>query len=113
MLGRTSCYQRGSDIEIQCDIRNLSSENVMLDKIRLLGAMRELDYYMKPSEVREFIIYRGPRPHDMSQHYAELAYKSENEQYWQAIHMIQYHQLDDRTFDIAEFKQQMPIRRLR
>lgn len=112
VLARTSCYTRGSDIEIQCDIRNQSSENVMLDKIRMLGNMVELDHFMKPGEAREFVIYRGPQPRDTSQHYAELTYRSDSGQYWQAVHMIVYHQESNGSFMVSEFKQQMPIRQL-
>lgn len=107
----TECHNNGDTMTVRAEIRNESSELVVeLDKIRLLGAVRELDTRLRPGEAREFILYSGRRPNNRSYGVAELNYKDLLGDYFQARCAVEFRAEPDNTFSIQRVKVAGPIK---
>jgi len=108
---RVTSHLNGPKLQVYGWIKNEWPEEIMLDKIRLLNAKRELDSFLRGGEEREFLLYDGPRP---SQQYfeAELDYKTQKEgDYFRAIHDVGFEYHDgDKTFSVDELRLHYPIR---
>lgn len=104
-------HVHGRDMEIYCLIHNKWPEEVMLDKIRLLGTTHELDTYLPAGGERDFLVYKGPKLQKES-YEAQLDYKTRREgDYFQAIHDVKcaYH-ADDKTYSVTDMRLRLPIR---
>lgn len=104
-------HMDGDHLQVYGEIKNEWPEEVMLDKIRLLNTVRELDAYLGGSEVREFLLYDGPTP--ARQYYeAELDYKTRKEgDYFRAIHDVGFeYNGTTKTYSVDELRLRQPIR---
>jgi hypothetical protein len=101
----------GDHLQVYGEIKNEWSEAIVLDKIRLMNMVRELDYDLQPGQEREFLLYDGPRP--TQQFYeAQLDYKTKNEgDYFQAIHDVGFeYDGNSKTYSVDELRLRRPIR---
>ena len=108
---RVDSRHEGERLKIYGWIKNQWPEQIMLDKIRIMGMKRELDTYLNGNEERQFLLYDGPRPKTQV-HEAELDYKTQNEgDYFQAIHDVgfEYHE-KDASYSVDELRLRRPIR---
>jgi len=108
---RVDSRHEGDRLKIYGWIKNQWGEQIMLDKIRIMGMKRELDTYLRGGEEKEFLLYDGPRPKQQV-HEAELDYKTQNEgDYFQAIHDVgfDYH-AEDGTYSVDDLRLRRPIR---
>ena len=110
-IRRVSTHLDGDTVRIYCHIQNTWPQEIMLDKIRLLGTMRELDTYLRGGEEREFLVYKGPKL-TQEVHEAQLDYKTVQEgDYFRAMHdaRFTYHP-GDKSYTLDELRLHMPIR---
>jgi len=101
----------GNNIQIYCHIQNKWEQELMLDKIRLLGTKRELDTFLRAGEDREFLVYKGPKlQHEY--HHAELDYKTVREgDYFRSVYNVSFtYNSMDKTYTINEMHLEHPIR---
>lgn len=101
----------GSKMEVYAQIVNEWHDEIMLDKITIGGAVRELDSSLRAGEEREFLIYSGPKLQNEC-HEAQLDYKTQNEgDYFQAIHDVKCtYDGSDKTYGLDEMRLRRPIR---
>jgi hypothetical protein len=97
-------------LEVNVDVRNESAVTVRLDKIQLLGTTHDLDYDLRPGEVREVPVYSGPPVRDESNHYAEIQYRTESGDYFAAQHEVRYRREGDGLLHISECRLVTPIK---
>jgi hypothetical protein len=100
----------GNTAQVYGWIENTWSEEIMLDKIRMFGATRELDSFLRPGESREFLVYSGPK---IQREYPEalLDYKTKNEgDYFEAVHDVTFSYQPDKTYNVSEVRLRKPIR---
>jgi hypothetical protein len=110
-IEHTEVHTNGDRMEVRCHIRNESSEQeIELDKIRVIGMVRELDTRLRPKEVRELIVYSGKRPNNRSYGVAELNYKDLLGDYFQARCAVEFKPEPDNTFSIQRIKVTGPIK---
>jgi hypothetical protein len=104
-------HENGNDMEVYCAIENTWPEEVMLDKIRILGATREIDDFLRGREEREFLVYRGPKPKQQN-YEVQLDYKTRREgDYFRAVHDVRFLYHDsDKTYTINDIRLRLPIR---
>ena len=110
-IKRTTTRIQGSNMQVYCHIKNTWPEEIMLDKIVLLGTTHELDDYLSGGDENEFLVYSGPRP--QKQYYeAQLHYKTRQEgDYFEAIHdMTSTYHSEDKTYTISDIRLRRPIR---
>ncbi len=96
-IERTEYHNNGSNMTVRCEIRNDSSLDIELDKIRIAGMTRELDTRLRPYESREFIVYSGKRPNNRSYGVAELNYKDLIGDYFHARCAVEFKPEPDKT----------------
>jgi hypothetical protein len=101
----------GDRMEVRCHIRNESSEHdIELDKIRVLGVVRELDTRLRPRESRELVVYSGKWPNNRNYGTAELNYKDMLGDYFQARCAVEFKQEPDNTYSIYRIRLAGPIK---
>ena len=108
---RVTSHVNGNHLQVYGEIKNEWSEEIMLDKIRLLNSVRELDSFLRGHEEREFLLYDGPSP--TQQYYeAQLDYKTQKEgDYFQAIHDVGFeYDEKNKTYSVDELRLRLPIR---
>lgn len=111
-IRRVECLDKGSRMELHVDIQNDSREDVMLDKILLLGTVRELDTTLRPGQARQFMVYSGERTQNEPRGYAEVRYRKMDGDYFSAQHAIRGRKESDGFWDVVEFRLQLPIKDL-
>lgn len=104
-------HLHGRDMEIYCQIHNKWPEEIMLDKIHLLGITSELDAYLSADDVSDFLVYKG-RKLQKEAYEAQLDYKTRREgDYFASTHDVKcaYH-ADDKTYSVTDMRLRLPIR---
>ncbi len=110
-VGRCETHLSGDNIELWIVIKNTSEVEIMLDKIVMLGRTTELDRFMKPSEDREFMVYRGPKLKNGSYTKAQIMYKLvATGDYFCADQEVRYHVESDGDYVVDELHLIHPIR---
>lgn len=101
----------GRNMDVYAQIVNSWTDEVMLDKIRIGDAVREIDNFLKSNEEREFLIYSGPK---LSKECfeAQLDYKTKEEgDYFEAVHDVKCtFDPADKTYTLSEMRLHPPIR---
>jgi hypothetical protein len=101
----------GDNIQLYCQIQNTWEQEVMLDKIRLLGMTCELDTYLRPNENREFLVYKGPKLRH-EDHEAQIDYKTAKEgDYFRAVYNVTFtYNPTDKSYTVNQMDIHLPIR---
>lgn len=110
-IRQVTTHLDGNNVQVYCHIQNTWEQEVMLDKIRLLGTKRELDTVLRAGEDREFLVYKGPKlQHEY--HEAELDYKTAREgDYFQAVFNVTFtYNPADKSYTVNEMNLEHPIR---
>lgn len=110
VMEHVSCYERGPDMECWGFIRNNSNDAAFLDKVRILGAMRDIAYRLEPGEQREFQLYFGYRPRNTNHQVAELYFRNDQGDYFASVHDLDFQQLPDRSYMISRVRYLPPVR---
>lgn len=108
---RVKTHADGTNIQIYCQLENTWNEEIILDKIRLLGTKIELDYHLPAGDVRDFLVYKGPRLRHEDKH-AELDYcTSRDKDYFRAELRVKYtYNQEEGTYTLDEMSLDEPIR---
>ncbi len=110
IIERIECRIDGSQMTCDFTIKNISKVMVELDKIRLLGTMKELDRQLQPGETREFPVYSGTVMRNNYETRLELHYKDQNGDYFCAIHNIEFEKQPDNTYIVHRVRFVPPVR---
>ncbi len=95
---------QGSSVTTTAWIKNLSTLEIELDKITVLGARREIDRRLRPQESHEVTIYNGPVAKNDHDTKATLQYKIvDNGDYFSAEYRVEFHYESDGSCTIEEF----------
>lgn len=108
-LTRVECPVEGARMDVYVDIHNESDVDVFVDRIKLLGTVRQIDNQLRPSEARQFHVYSGALLQNPSYNDAEVQYRTTTGDYFAARHDVHFHQEGDRTYRVSEFRLISPI----
>lgn len=98
-------------MEVEVVIQNYSHEELLLDKITLLGKTLFLNgKRLGPGEEEEETVYEGDRPHHLVGNPCILYYKNEAGDYFASYHTIEYEKLPDATYKIKYITFMPPAR---
>jgi hypothetical protein len=108
---RVKTHDDGTNVQIYCQLQNTWHEELLIDKIRLLGTKLELDYQLRAGDVRDFLVYKGPRLRHEDKH-AEIDYcTSRDKDYFRAEFLVKYtYNAEDSTYTMDEMTLDEPIR---
>jgi hypothetical protein len=110
-IGRIEVRQNGQNMDIEAYIKNESQVEIGLDKVRLLGGMRELDTHLQPGQERKFHLYSGGRPSNTSRDKVEVWYLTEGTaDYFSSVHVIEFFKESDNTFSVRRIRFLPPIK---
>jgi hypothetical protein len=110
-IKHATTHFNGNKMQVYCQIVNKWPEEIMLDKIHIFGATREIDNFLQGNHEHEFLVYDGPKLQKQDYH-AQLDYKTREEgDYFEAIHDVtfMYHE-EDKTYSVNEIRLHLPIR---
>lgn len=110
VIERCEYHNNGSHMRLSCHIQNNSTSLLELDKFRLLGTVRDLNFSLRPGESRELVVYDGQRPRNRNYDDAYLAYKNEVGDYFEAYHTVEFKQENDQTYSVVRFRLVHPIK---
>jgi hypothetical protein len=110
---RAESHINGNRLEVNLEIRNESPVTIWIDKVYLLGTMRDLNDDLSPGGSHEFQIYSGPVLQNDSQKQAEVQYYTDvTRAYFAARHEVLYRQQAD-GLHVDQLRLITPIRELR
>jgi hypothetical protein len=110
-IERIKSHINGDHLTVYGDVKNEWTEEIVLDKVRLLGATRELDDYLQGGEQHEFVLYDGSRP-SSPVYEAQIDYKTKQAgDYFQAVFDVGFeYDGNDKTYSVDEMRLRLPIR---
>lgn len=101
----------GDDMTVTVWATNMSTAEVELDRVEMLGVRRGIDRFLKPQEGHEIRLYEGRIPTSDVNHKAILQYKIvENGDYFAAEFMIEYNFESDGRYSVEELHPEPTIR---
>lgn len=87
---RAQTSVRGADMEVSVEIKNESSEDVFVDKIRVFDRTVEIDMHMNSGQITEVTVYRGPTFDRQKSAACELQYRKTDGDYFAMQHIVAY-----------------------
>lgn len=110
-IKHVTTHVNDDSMEIYGQIVNNWPEEIMLDKVRICGAMREIDDFLRGGQEKEFLVYKGQK---LKQQYyeAQLDYKTKREgDYFESIHNVTFlYHSQDGSYTVNEIRLHLPIR---
>lgn len=101
----------GDNMTCSVTIKNQSNVEVMLDKIRLINTVKELNASLKAGEEKEFLeAFKGPRPNHDNYSECQLEYRDTTGDYFKTIHYVEYNDEPDGTYSLRRMKFSPPVR---
>lgn len=101
----------GDNMTCSVTIKNQSNVEVMLDKIRLINTVKELDASLKAEEEKEFLeAFKGPRPKHDSYSDCQLEYRDTTGDYFKTMHYVEYTNEPDGTYSLRRMRFLPPVR---
>ena len=92
-------------------MKNVSTLEIELDKITVLGYRVEIDRRLRPQEAHEITLYKGPALKDNHNHKAILQYKIvENGDYFSAEYTVEFKYESDGTYTIKALQPNYGVR---
>ncbi|HVI69803.1 MAG TPA: hypothetical protein VM581_05120 [Magnetospirillaceae bacterium] len=97
-IERINCHTSGSEMEVDAIIQNYSHEELLLDKIVLLGQTHLLNAKLvSPGEEDDITAFSGHRPTNTYDSQCLLYYKNEAGDYFCSVHTVEFEKLPDNT----------------
>jgi len=102
---RTNCHMSGRDMEVEVTIQNYSQQELLLDKVEMLGKVVYLNSkQVGPGEEDGLAAFEGARPTNTYGTQCLLYYKNEAGDYFCSIHTVEYQQLPDGTYMVRNIR---------
>lgn len=96
---RTNCRTSGDDMEVEVVVQNYSQQELLLDKVELLGHVAYLNSKeVSPGEEDDITAFEGDRPKDTHGAQCLVYYKNKEGDYFCSVHNVEYQQLPDGTY---------------
>lgn len=111
-IERVEYRNSGANMDVSIQINNRSQQEVMVDKLMLLGQTRGINYVLRPGESRELEGYSGPRLNHRNYTNCELQYRDQaTGDYFSSLHIVEYEaQETDGTYNIRNIRFTPPIK---
>ncbi len=110
-VGRVENQVSGGRLDVYADIRNESAEPIFLDRILLLGVVRQLDAQLQPGQTQQFVVYSGQLFANEPRGYAEVQYRTAADgDYFSDRHEIRSRQEGANGYYITECLLRGPVK---
>lgn len=102
-----------NDMTLNVHIKNYSNQNVVLQKIEMLGNNKGLGYTLRPGENKEIVeVYRGKKMPNTNTRHFDLDYKGSDGRFYRTVHTAQYKQEADGTYGVIAARQEGPVQKI-
>jgi hypothetical protein len=108
-MTRVECPVEGTRMDVYVNIHNESTVEVFVDRMKLLGTVRQIDSQLRPGEARQFHVYSGSVLQNADHNDAEVQYRTTTGDYFAARHNVRFQQEGDHTYRVSEFHLVLPI----
>lgn len=111
-IERVEYRDNGSNMDVSVQINNRSQQEIMVDKLLLLGDTRSINHVLRPGESRELPVYNGPKPTHRNYTNCELQYRDQaTGDYFSSLHIVEYEaQNTEGTYEIRNIRFTPPIK---
>lgn len=111
-IERVESRDNGANMDVSVQINNRSQQEVMVDKLLLLGVTRAINHVLRPGESRELPVYNGPKPTHRNYTNCELQYRDQaTGDYFSSLHLVEYEaQSPEGTYEIRNIRFTPPIK---
>ncbi len=109
-IEHTHAHSHGHHMEVRCTIDNRWGDEVILDKIQLLGTTQRLGSSIGAHQAREVVVYSGPTFDRQPNSQAILDYKTKTGDYFQATHEVRFRFTSEKTYEVTDIAFRPPIR---
>lgn len=111
-IERIEYRNTGANMDVSIQVNNRSQQEVMVDKLVLLGQTRAINYVLRPGESRELEGYSGPRLNHRNYTNCELQYRDQaTGDYFSSLHLVEYEAQEvDGTYNIRNIRFTPPIK---
>lgn len=104
-IERTNCHTSGDDMEVEVVIQNYSNEELLLDKIEMLGQSKYLNAKrVGPGEEDDLTAFDGDRPKNTYSTECLVYYKNEAGDYFCSNHNVEYQKMPDDTYMVRTIR---------
>lgn len=104
-IERVNCQTSGDDMEVEVVVQNYSQQELVLDKITLLGQTQFLNSKsVSPGEEDDISAFDGDRPKNTHDSQCLLYYKNEEGDYFCTAHLVEFEKLPDNTFKVRNIR---------
>lgn len=111
IIEHVKCELEGTNMTCSLVIKNLSTVEVFLDKVRLVNTTKELDATLRAGESKEFYAtYRGPQPTSASYSDCQLEYRDTTGDYFRSSHVAEYNYESTGTYSLKKLRFVGPVR---
>lgn len=110
VVERVESRDSGSNCQVTFSIQNNASEAITLERIEFLGSERRYSEYFRAGQEREVVVFNSNRPMHRNYSYAELEYKTDAGDYFQANHSVEYRQEADGTYSVYRLRFVGPVK---
>lgn len=111
IIEEVDCELEGSEMRISLTIKNESTVEVFLDKLRLVNTTKELDTTLRAGEEKQYYsVFFGPRPNHASYSECQLEYRDTTGDYFRTVHYVEYAFEPDKTYSVRKITYQPPVR---
>lgn len=112
-IDRIEVNERGNDFTLDLFIKNNASVEIFVDKVSVFGATREVDYTLRPGEMREFHdFYKGQKFNHSNYNRCEVYYRTLQGDNFMTNHVVEYQSKGDGIYDIKNIKFVGPVKDL-
>jgi len=110
-IEHVASHIQGTSFTTTAWIKNLSSLEIELDKITVLGIRNEIDRRLRPGQAHEVTLYRGPALKNDYNHKAILQYKIvENVDYFSVEYSVEFKYESNGTYTIKALQHNYGVR---
>jgi hypothetical protein len=110
-IEEAECDIEGTNMRVSITIKNESTVEVFIDKIRLVNTTKELDSTLRAGEEKQYhSVFHGPRPNHTSYSECQLEYRDTTGDYFRTNHYVEYTFEPDKTYSVRRITYQPPVK---
>lgn len=109
-IERAESHVDGPRLDVYAYVKNVSAQNLFVGKVNLLGTSQTLNLWLRAGEVKELRVYSGAALQNDHFREADVNFRTEGDNWFQARHELMYHRQNDGTMLVVGAHLLLPIK---
>lgn len=111
VIERIDYYENGNNCNLNVFIKNRSNIEIFVDRLSLIGQVKELDFTLRQGEMRKFTdVYKGQILKNDNYKYCEIDYRTIEGDNFRTQHSVDYESKGDGVYHIKNLRYIPPVR---